>query len=77
MKKVFTYTTDDVESNVIQSESETGNLQYNYEGESFATLSSNTDTLTGEIIEDAQEVYRFFNSITGAHLFTMDEVEKD
>ena len=71
------YTADDNESNFIKSESETGNLQYNYEGESFAALSSNTDTLTGEAIEGVEEVYRFFNTETGAHLYTMNEVEKE
>ena len=52
-------------------------MAYDYEGESFNALSANTDSLTGEVIEGTQEVYRFFNSNTGAHLFTMDEVEKD
>ena len=71
------YTADNNESNVIQEETAAGNLAYDYEGESFAALSANTDSLTGELIEGAEEVYRFFNSNTGAHLFTMDEVEKD
>ena len=71
------YTADDNESNVVQSQSKAGNLRYNYEGESFAALSSNKDSLTGEVIEDAKEVYRFFNRDTGAHLFTMDVNEKD
>ena len=71
------YTADDNESNVIQQKTAAGNLSYNYEGESFEALASNTDTITGEIIEKAEEVYRFFNSDTGAHLFTMFEAEKE
>ena len=71
------YTADDNENNIIQDESKVGNLNYNYEGESFTALSSNLDTITGEVITEAKEVYRFFNKETGAHLFTMDVKEKD
>ena len=71
------YTADDNENNVIQAQSEAGNLQYEYEGESFAALASNKDSLTGEVIEDAKEVFRFYNTDTGAHLFTMDVNEKN
>ena len=71
------YTASDRESNVIQEKSKSKELKYNYEGESFAALASNKDGLSGEVIEDAKEVYRFFNSDTGAHLFTMDVNEKD
>ena len=71
------YTADINESNAIQQETAAGNLSYDYEGKSFAALASNTDTLTGEAIEGAEEVHRFFNSDTGAHLFTMFEAEKE
>ena len=71
------YTADDNESNVVQARSEAGELTYNYEGESFAALASNQDGLTGEVIEGAAEVSRFFNTDTGAHLYTMDVNEKE
>ena len=71
------YTADNIESNVIQQESAAGNLSYEYEGESYRALTRNTDTVTGEVIEGAEEVYRFFNSDTGGHLFTMFEAEKE
>ena len=71
------YTADANESNVIQQETAAGRLSYDYEGESYRALASNLDTLTGEVIEEAEEVYRFFNSDTGAHLFTMFEAEKE
>ena len=71
------YTADVNESNVIQQETAAGRLSYDYEGESYRALASDLDTLTGEIIEEAEEVYRFFNSDTGAHLFTMFEAEKE
>ena len=52
-------------------------MSYEYEGESYRALTRNTDTVTGEVIEGAEEVYRFFNSDTGGHLFTMFEAEKE
>lgn len=76
-KGLHFYTADKNESNVVQQESEAGNLSYSYEGESFAALSSNLDSLTGEAIKEVEPVYRFFNSHTGAHLFTMDMTEKN
>ena len=71
------YTANDRESRVIQELSSTKELKYSYEGESFTALSSNLDSLSNEVIEEAKPVYRFFNQITGAHLFTMDVKEKD
>lgn len=71
------YTADDNESNVVQARSEAGELTYNYEGESFAALASNQDGLTGEVIEGAAEVSRFFNTDTGAHLYTINVNEKE
>ena len=69
------YTADQKENLSIKEHS--AELQYNYEGESFAVLDSNLDSLTGEVVEQAQPVYRLFNSVTGSHLFTMDIREKD
>ncbi len=71
------YTADDNESSNIQERTANNELKYNYEGESFTALSSDLDSLTGEVIPGAEEVYRFFNNDTGAHLFTMDVNEKD
>ncbi|MGL5944153.1 MAG: right-handed parallel beta-helix repeat-containing protein [Waterburya sp.] len=71
------YTSDVTEIADIQAKSQTGELAYNYESEKFNVLSSDKDALTGADIAGAEEVYRFFNTQTGAHLYTMDEVEKD
>jgi peroxidase len=70
------YTSDMTEIADIQAKSQTGELAYNYEAEKFNVLSSDQDALTGADIAGAEEVYRFFNTQTGAHLYTMDEVEK-
>ena len=45
---------------------------YNYEGAFFASA-----TETNDALEQTKPVYRFFNSNTGAHLYTMSEVERD
>lgn len=63
------------------SETEKDNIRenlsnYTYEGPSYEAL----DPLTGEeVAEDSniENVYRFFNPTTGAHLYTASEVEKD
>ena len=60
------YTVDEVEKDSVLE-----NLDnYTYEGESYNTI----DPITGSEIE---EVYRFFNSSTGVHLYTTSEVERD
>ena len=46
--------------------------QYQYEGISYTTPSPEEESLTG-----MQPVYRFFNSLTGVHLYTMSEQEKE
>jgi YD repeat-containing protein len=70
------YTPDLNEVNYIKEKSSTGELSYNYEAEKYAVLADNYDTLTGEVIEEVKPIYRFFNTDTGAHLYTMDENEK-
>jgi|GEM_PF-3253358 len=45
--------------------------QYNFQGEAFKSTSE------GDSAIDAQAVYRFFNSGTGAHLYTISESERD
>lgn len=70
------YTTDANEIDYIIEESTAGNLTYQYEAEKFTVLADNKDALTGEAIEGVKPVYRFFNTQTGAHLYTMDENEK-
>ena len=47
--------------------------QYEYEGAAFGTVTEEeADSVTG-----AQPVYRFFNTDTGVHLYTIDEAERD
>jgi hypothetical protein len=70
------YTTDANEISYIQKQSAAGELSYTDEGEKFSVLANNKDALTGKTIEGVQPVYRFFNTQTGAHLYTMDETEK-
>ncbi|BAZ44788.1 putative heme peroxidase [Chondrocystis sp. NIES-4102] len=61
------YTTSEVEKQSIQN-----NLpQYKYEGTSFKAIAED-DSLTG-----AKPVYRFFNKNSGAHLYTISDVEKN
>ena len=45
---------------------------YTYEGASYITANETADLITG-----ARPVYRFLNTHTGAHLYTMSEVERD
>ncbi|MEM8827751.1 MAG: malectin domain-containing carbohydrate-binding protein [Cyanobacteria bacterium P01_G01_bin.19] len=70
------YSTDDVEIDYVREKSETGELAYQYESEKFQVLADNKDALTGETLEGVEAVYRFFNTDTGSHLYTTDEVEK-
>lgn len=70
------YTTDTNEIDYVRQKGEAGELSYSYEGEKFAVLADNRDALTGEVIQGVKPVYRFFNTQTGAHLYTMDENEK-
>lgn len=63
---VHFYTADGNESDYVRN-----NLDnYVYEGESYVTV----DPVTGD---SPEEVYRFFNSTTGVHLYTTDENERD
>ena len=60
------YTVDEVEKDYVLE-----NLDnYDFEGESYNII----DPITGSEIE---QVYRFFNSSTGVHLYTTSEVERD
>jgi hypothetical protein len=70
------YTSDQNEINYVKEKSNTGELSYNYEAEKYQVLADDKDTLTGEKIEGVEPIYRFFNTQTGAHLYTMDENEK-
>ena len=71
------YTADANESQSIQTRSQAGELSYSYENSAYTALGSNTDALTGEVIEGAKPVYRLYNTTTGAHRYTMDENEND
>jgi SdrD B-like domain/RTX calcium-binding nonapeptide repeat (4 copies)/Repeat of unknown function (DUF5648) len=72
----FFYTIDENEKSYIQE-----NLS-NYEYRGGETLESTdkdavaVDSLTGAEVE-SEEVYRFVNTVTGAHLYTTDEGERD
>lgn len=70
------YTADRNESQNVANRSANGELQYDYENIAYNVLKSDRDTLTGARIGGALPVYRFFNTQTGAHLYTMDENEK-
>lgn len=71
------YTADQNEKRVVKERSEAGQMPYKYEGVAYDVLAKDTDILTGEKIDDVAPVYRFFNRQTGAHLYTMDENEKN
>jgi len=71
------YTADQNEQQVVQELGEAGQLPYDYEGVGYDVLANDKDIFTGETIEAAMPVYRFFNRTTGAHLYTMDENERD
>lgn len=71
------YTANKVEwENIVELSGE-GELNYDYENIAYDVLASDTDALTGAEIDGALPVYRFFNTETGAHLYTMDENEKN
>ena len=70
------YSSDLNEINYIQEQTSAGELSYTYEAEKFQVLADD-ELFTGEKIEGVEPVYRFFNTETGAHLYTMDENEKD
>ncbi|MEM7591662.1 MAG: hypothetical protein AAF383_09120 [Cyanobacteria bacterium P01_A01_bin.83] len=68
------YTSSEEEKDTVQDQIEDGELTYQYEGESFAALAEDDD---GDPLTGAKPVYRFFNSFTGAHLYTISETEKN
>ena len=70
------YTIDEVEIDYVREKSASGELSYQYEAEKFRVLSDDKDALTGATLEGVEAVYRFFNTETGSHLYTTDEVEK-
>ena len=70
------YTTDDVEIDYVREKSATGELSYRYEAEKFRVLSDDKDALTGATLEGVEAIYRYFNTETGSHLYTTDEVER-
>lgn len=71
------YTADENERESVYERSIDGELNYKYENVAYRVLASDTDILTGNKIEGASPVYRFFNQDTGSHLYTMDEGEKN
>ncbi|MEM7759619.1 MAG: hypothetical protein AAF298_16050 [Cyanobacteria bacterium P01_A01_bin.40] len=71
------YTTNDDELENIVELSNNGELQYQYENIAYNVLAQDRDSLTGATIDGALPVFRFFNTDTGAHLYTMDQNERD
>ena len=71
------YTADSNEIDSVRDRSSAGELSYNYESEKYRVLASENNTVTGEKIEGVEPIYRFFNTQTGAHLYTMNETEKN
>lgn len=71
------YTLDENEINVVRELSRTGELNYSYEAEQFTVLNQPEDPLTGTKIDQVRPVYRFFNTDTGSHLYTMDDSERE
>ena len=66
--RVHFYTASEIERDVIQN-----NLpHYVYEGASYVGAPHDEDILTG-----AKPVYRFFNTNTGGHFYTIAEAERD
>ena len=66
----YFYTTSEVEKNAI-----VGKLSdFDYQGESFYSAEN---SITGDVLTEAKPVYRFLNRSTGAHLYTISEVEQD
>ncbi|MGL6338826.1 MAG: hypothetical protein ACRC80_06775, partial [Waterburya sp.] len=76
-KGSYLYSSEENEIQIVQEKSEAGELAYNYEQEKFTVLADNKDILTGQAIEGVEPVYRFFNTDTGSHLYTMDETERE
>lgn len=70
------YTSDDNEIRHIKDKTSLGELAYSYEAEKYRVLADNKNMLTGAEIEGVAPIYRFFNTDTGSHLYTMNEVEK-
>lgn len=71
----YFYTVDEYEKSVIAESLDNYELQEVQPGEAIRTLTENeTDSLTGA---ESEEVYRFFNTETGSHLYTTSEFERD
>lgn len=68
------YTSSEAERDTVQQQIDNNELSYSYEGESFAALAEDDD---GDPLTGAKPVYRFFNNLTGAHLYTISETEKN
>ncbi|MCC0177370.1 hypothetical protein I4641_10320 [Waterburya agarophytonicola K14] len=73
------YTSDESEIQVINGRGAAARegYEYQYEYEKFTVLTDDKDLLTGETIEGVKPIYRFFNTDTGEHLYTIDEEEKN
>ena len=76
-KDLHFYTADVNERDVTVDKSANGELDYRLEDVGFRALASDRDSLTGETIEGVSPVYRFFDTQSGEHSFTIDEAERD
>ena len=68
------YTSSETEKDTVEQQIDNNELSYSYEGESFAALAEDDD---GDPLTGAKPVYRFFNELTGAHLYTISDTEKN
>ena len=66
----YFHTTSEVEKNAIVEQLS----NFVYQGESFYSAHN---SITGNVLTGAKPVYRFFNRSTGAHLYTISQVERD
>ena len=71
------YSANTDEIDYVRENSESGELAYSYEAQKYKVLTDDVDFLTGEPIQGVEPIYRFFNTETGAHLYTMNEEEKE
>ncbi|MEL6494200.1 MAG: peroxidase family protein [Cyanobacteria bacterium J06623_7] len=68
--KTYFHTVSEAERDTVMAELP----HFVYEGESFYGAEN---SVTGDALSGAKPVYRFFNHNTGAHFYTISEIERD
>ena len=68
--KTYFHTVSEAEKNTVMAELP----HFVYEGESFYGAEN---SITGDALSGAKPVYRFLNRSTGAHFYTISEIERD